>query len=181
MSDTEVRVPWEVAEVGSTAVLLSTLILVLGGLASGLVATVQFAGSSDAVDFGAQWADPLLAMILLGLVGLSWWQHTGWMGDSNEIDSGSEVAAHLARFRKISFWGQLGLLLTVAGSASYFGSAVATDIGFSPPGPEGIWSQAVFAGASFLAVTALAVAGLFIGQKLRPNRDVEEAVRSTAA
>jgi hypothetical protein len=151
------------------AVLLSTLVLVLGGLASGIATSVDFPNATTAVEQGTQWAEPVLSMILLGLVGLSWWQHQGWMRAADNGHRESDRIAHVARSRRIASWAQIGLLLVVAGSASLFGAVVASELDLPPEAPS-FWSPAVFAAASFLAVVVLAGTGLLIGRKLTVDR-----------
>lgn len=163
------RTPWGVPEFGATAVLVGTGVLVLGGLASGIAAAVNVPNAPSAVEFGAQWASPALAMILLGVVGLSWWQFQGWSkADFADTQEEEEGAARMERFQKISLWAQTGLLVVICATASFFGAVVAAR--FDLPGDVGVpvaLSQAILAAAVFVTVTVVGGAGLIIGRQVR--------------
>lgn len=150
------------------AVLLATLLMVMGGLASGIAYGVSALTASTAVQFGAQWAGPVLAMILLGLVGLAWWQYEGWADADSDDEAGeSEGIVHMQRMRRVAFLAEIGLMLTVAGTGSALGGIVASDIDLPFGAPSFTWSRVFLSAAFFLAVTVLAGAGLLIGRKLR--------------
>jgi hypothetical protein len=174
------RVAWEPAEIAAVAVLSMFSVLVLGGLATGIAADTagpQPPGihlAAEAAASGADWASPVLAAILFGVLGLCWWQFQGWSevghspGASDEIDQSDEVfeaMGHLRRSQTFTVWAQVALVLTALGSvAGFVGGIVNQDIAGSS---VLLWSRDFGAGGSMLGTLVLGGAGLLIGQRLR--------------
>lgn len=173
------RTAWDVPEFGAIAVLVGMGVLVVGGLASGIDTAVTAFGAPTAVEFGAEWAEPVLAMILLGVIGLSWWQFQAWAdADFDDANDETEATVHMDRFLKIALWAQIGLVLTIAGTASIFGAVVSAHLdlpgGVAPPLDV---AQAILSAATFLTTTVVTAAGLIIGHQLRAQvRTPDEGV-----
>lgn len=175
----EPPVDWEVPEVAAVAVLVAVGLLVLGGLATGIAAASGASGSippgagvvvaGSSIQTGAAWAEPLLAILLLGVLGLCWWQVDGW-SDASEDTESSEVAGHLRRGRQIAVWVQGALILTLAGSASLFAGMLLVN-SYGGNRSSLIWSRDLYQAASLLAVAALVSGGLWIGTRLRVTAD----------
>jgi len=105
--------PWELPEAAAVAVLVAIGALIVGGVVAGIVASTASDGgltpshivAGNAISFGAQWAGPVFAIVLLGVVGLCWWQSEAWSDASepdDEQDRELEVAGHVRRARQIS-------------------------------------------------------------------------------
>ena len=101
LDDDEARPTWEVPEIAAMAVLLAFTALVLGGLVAGILLSTEVSGPvprqfiGEAVEFGSSWAEPLLAVALLGVLGLSWWQIEARM------DSGQDDESQIRRERAV--------------------------------------------------------------------------------
>lgn len=175
------RVDWEVPEVAATVILVAVGLLVMGGLATGIAAA---AGAPDAfgpggraltagssIQLGAVWAEPLLAIVLLGVLGVCWWHVDAWSGALNDIEP-AEVAAHIRRGQQIALWVNAALVLTLVGSVAIFAGLLLTN---SQPGnlPSLIWSRDIYEAASVLAVAAIVSGGVWAGMRLRPRSDGE--------
>lgn len=175
----EPRVEWEVPEVAALVILVAVGLLVLGGLATGIAAAAgapeafgpgagaATAGSS--IQLGAVWAGPLLAIVLLGVLGVCWWQVDAWSGALSETDP-AQVAGHVRRGQQIALWVNGALVLTLAGSIALFAGLLLTN---SRPGnlPSPIWSRDIYEAASVLAVAVIVSGGIWAGTRLRPRSD----------
>jgi len=175
VAESDERLAWEVPELAAVAVLVAVGVLMVGGLAAGIVAsTTSYGGipssgmvAGNAISFGATWAGPLLAIALLGVVGLCWWQVEAW-GDAGEPDDAHdravEVAGHVRRARQISRWTLAALLLTCVGTAALVvGSVLLSTGGGGTAGPVA-WSRTIVEVANLLAVLAVAGVGAWIGR-----------------
>lgn len=170
---------WEVPEIAAVAILFAFLVIVVGGLATGFdVSASQQAPYFDpmeniwnAVQFGASWAEPLLAIVLLGVVGLCWWQVEAWSEEIEEASSeGFTALGHMQRARRISQWALGGLIVTAIGAVA----GLAALIGFNIPSHPGqvVWSRVIGAGADTMATVVVVVAGIVTVNRLnRPHTD----------
>lgn len=164
---------WEAPEIAAIVILVAFGFLVLGGLISGIVAstattpaptTSQFTGA--VITQGAEWADPLLAIALLGVTGICWWQRQAWTLESDpHVSADVEILGHLDRARRIGLWTQLALMLTVAGSIASLVGTVMAGLGGSAEG----WSRYVFSGTSLVAVIVIAGGGSWISYRAAPR------------
>lgn len=169
----EPRVDWEVPEVAAVVILTAVGILILGGLATGIAAAAgsQVAlgpGAGDvlagaSIQVGAEWAEPVLAIVLLGVLGLCWWHVSAYSGASDHAPS--QVASHIRRARQIARWVNGTLLLTLAGSIALVVGEVLT---YSQSHRSSlIWSHYIYEGASALAVAAITAGGLWASTRLK--------------
>lgn len=162
------RLAWEVPEVAAIVLLAAFGALVLGGLIAGIVAstdipiaTGQFIGA--VITEVTQWADPLVAIALLGVIGISWWQRQAWtdaLEAEPHLSSDAEALGHLDRARRIDLYAQSALLLTVAGAAASLVGIIIV-LGNN----AAAWSRYVYSGASLIVVTIIAGGGLWISRK----------------
>jgi len=160
-------------------VLVAVGVLALGGLGAGIAAITASDGpfssspsqlvTGTAVAFGAQWAGPFLAFVLLGVIGLCWWQSAAWTDASepdDEQDRVSEVTGHIRRAGQISRWTEGALLLTCVGAiALVVGSVLQTTGEGGNPGSLG-WARNISQVASLLAVLVVAGAGTWIARQI---------------
>jgi hypothetical protein len=163
-------------------VLAAVGVLVVGGLVAGIVAsTMSYGGitqggavAGNAIGFGAGWAEPLLAMALLGVVGVCWWQFEAW-SDASEPDDGLdrvvEVTGHIGRAKRISQWTQAELLLLCAGAVALVVGIVLQSIGVGSNADAVDWARIVIEVASLLAVLVVAGAGAWIGRKITLDQE----------
>lgn len=166
---------WEVPEIIGVAVVTIVGILAAGGLGTGIARSIEFAqpngfpGSSletwNAVQFGSEWASPLIAALLLGVLGLCWWQLQAWseiIESPDADDDVAEAAGHMRRARRMVRWTGAALVLTAAGSIAGCAAAIGAVVG--EPGAE--WSVEIYADADLLAVLVLLAAAVFVGRHL---------------
>src|SRR5580698_7112862 len=120
---------WEVPEIFGAAVLASVSVLAVGGLATGIARAITEAASNfppglgsqqvwNAIQFGAEWAGPLLATVVLGVLGLCWWQVSAWMEvtetPGHDENDESEARGHMHRAHLIARWAMVALAVTAA-------------------------------------------------------------------
>jgi len=176
------RLAWEVPETGAVAVLVAAGLLMAGGLVAGMVAAraPSFGGgttgritASTAIGFGATWAGPLLAIALLGIVGLCWWQAEVWGAVSEPDDEGErtvEAVGHMQRAHRICQWTQIELLFVCLGAvALVVSSALLSTGGLSANAVN--WARIIVEVANLLAVLAVASVGAWIGRKVNVNQE----------
>ena len=159
---------WEVPEVLAAVVLLAVAVLAAGGLAAGisLSVSVQSALPSpsvwSAVQFGSQWADPLVALVLLGVLGVCWWQLQAWAEVVEEDADGdrSEALGHMRRARLTVWWAVGAFGVTAVGSIAEFASTIGQ-------GDAGVtWPFDINGGAGMSAVLLVAGTGALVGRHL---------------
>ena len=164
---------WEAPEITGGAILVAFFVTVVGGLAMEIdVSASQQAPFFDpmenvwnAVQFGSSWAEPLLAIILLGVVGICWWQVDTWSEElDEESQEGSVALGHLRRARCISQWALGGLILTATGSIA----GLIALIGLNVPLHAGqvTWTRVIGVGAATAATVVIVVAGLVVVTRL---------------
>ena len=170
------RVAWEVPEIAAVAVLVATGVLIAGGVVAGIVASRSSYGggtpsriaATTAISFGATWAGPLLAIVLLGVVGLCWWQVEAWGAASEPDDARDrliEVAGHMQRAHRISQWTQVALLVNCVGAVALVVSSALLFTGGVSVNPVN-WARTVVEVANLLAVLAVTGVAVWIGQKV---------------
>ena len=162
------RVQWEVLEIIAVIVLVAIGILVVGGLLGALI----FANSDEipggfttqatwnAVSRGAAWSGPLTSMILLGLMGVAWFQARPWAVHASAHSDRATVSAHLHRAVRIAGWTLAGLVLSFFGAVASLVSVIGFN--WSNNSASFVASLAIPLGASALAVLLLAGAGTWI-------------------
>lgn len=170
------RLAWEVPEAAAVAVLVAVGVLIVGGFVAGIVAsTTSYGGitpsgivAGNAISFGATWAGPLLAIALLGVVGLCWWQFEAWSEASEPDDERGrvlEMAGHIRRANRISHWTQAELLLICAGAVALVVGSVLLSTGGGGDANPVDWSRTIVAVADLLAVVVVAGTGAWVGRK----------------
>jgi hypothetical protein len=184
------RVEWSVPEVAATAVLVLVCLLAAGGLATGIITVTGnphlFGSSGDQLaalgtEYGASWAGPLLAIALVAVLGVAWWQAETWADavndpDADDADDASVGAVRLWRSWQLRRWAQFGLLVTAAGSvAGLAGALIAsgnTPGGFGPPA---MWAHDVLTGAEALGTLLVAAVGFWIASRVQGAASLDEA------
>jgi len=162
----EPRVDWDVPEVGAAVILVAVGLLVLGGLATGIAAAsggTQPLGTGvegSFIQLGALWAEPLLAIVLLGVLGLSWWRVDVWSGAPSETAL-AEVRGHIRRGQHIALWVNGALVLTLAGSMSTFAGLILTDSQTRNLSSL-IWSRDIYQAAGVVAVAVILSGGMWV-------------------
>jgi hypothetical protein len=171
------RLAWEVPETGAVAVLAAVGVLMVGGLVAGVVAanSPSYGGGtplrisvSTAISFGATWAGPLLAIALLAIVGLCWWQAEAWGAVSepdHEFERAVEAVGHIQRAHRICWWAQAELLLVCLGAVALVVSSALLSTGGLNAGAVN-WVRIIVEVANLLAVLAVASVGAWIGRKV---------------
>ncbi len=156
-----------------------TGVLAVGGLATGIITITGRAMplptstqvAALGIENGAAWAGPLLAIALLAVLGVAWWQARTCSDTPGDTENGEvpESSARLGRAWQLRRWAQVGLLLTSAGSvAGLAGTLISSDTapgaGFGPPFE---WSHDVLTGAYVLATLLVSAAGIWMGARVR--------------
>lgn len=177
----EPPVDWEVPEIAAIAILVAVGLLVLGGLATGIAASAgapaafgpgaEAVATGSAIQVGAVWAEPMLAIVLLGVLGVCWWHVDAWSGAVSDADR-AEAAGHILRGRKIARWVSVALVLTLAGSVALFAGLLLTN-SHSGNVPSLIWSRDIYEAASVLAVATIVLGGMWATTRLGPRFDGE--------
>jgi hypothetical protein len=171
--DAPPRLPWELPEIVAVAVLVAFFLLVVGGLVTAIVTGTAPNGSPSpgnqligmAIQYGTEWAEPLLAVVLLAVLGLCWWQFQTWADvaeTTGDDQQAFDAQGHIHRARQITIWTQAALALTALGSLAFFAGGVLSATGYS----RFVWSHDFYEGASALAVIVLAGVGLLVGKRL---------------
>jgi hypothetical protein len=169
------RLAWEVPETAAVAVLVAVGVLMAGGLVAGIVAagTPFRIAASTAISFGATWAGPLLAIALLGIAGLCWWQSEAW-GALSEPDEESkrtfEAVGHMQRAHRICQWTQIELLLICLGAVALVVSSTLLSTGGLSANAVS-WARIIVQTANLLAVLAVASVGVWIGRKVKVDQE----------
>jgi hypothetical protein len=168
-------VAWEVPEIAAVVVLVAFFALVVGGLAAGIILSTEVGGpaprqfTGEAIVFGASWAEPLLAVALLGVVCVGWWQTEAWINEAEGDHYDDAVSVHVERARRIGAGAQVALVLTVFASIAGLIGEVLMNVGTN----AGSWSRYMIAGAGLAGVLALAAGGLWIGRRARDARPTD--------
>jgi len=166
--------PWVGPEVVAVAVLVTVGLLALGGLAEGIyVATSNsqpfvdpFANVWNSITFGASWAEPLLALFLLGATGVCWWHVDRWSDDIDDSSGVLEPAlGYIRRAQRIASWALGGLSLTVLGSVAGLIANIGIVVLSQSIGVAD--SRVIGAAASTTAVLAIGVAGSLVVRETR--------------
>jgi hypothetical protein len=167
---------WEFPEIVVVVILCGVVLLGVGGLATGIARSFaapstfpsgfdrQFVG--DSVQLGSNWASFVLAAVLLGLMGVCWWNLNEWEPEEDQVQSSGEITqtqGHLRRGCVIIVATQATLVLTSAGAlAALVGAILAYQSG---SGVE-LWSTYFNVGAGTLAVLIVATTGVLLGRRL---------------
>ena len=156
---------WEVPEFGAVGVLSAVGVLIVSGLLSGIFRSVVQSGPATALTVGSdieassQWAEPILGIVLLVVMGVCWWQVTGW-SDAEDADR-ADVEVHLARGWTISRWAAIELIVVAMGAIAYLiGSIISTS---GQPLSDIAWSTDTSAAGNLVAVLAIVTVALLIG------------------
>ena len=161
--------PWEVPEIAAVGILVAFSMIVVGGVATGTDVSTgrqqpfvdQLENIWNAIEFGSSWAGPALAIVLLAVVGLCWWQVEAWSAESPTTPAEpSRAYDYIRRAQKISLWALASLVITVVGAMAGCVALVASNIP-AHPGRVG-WSRVIGVGAGLAAVIAVAAAGLLV-------------------
>lgn len=158
---------WEVPELAAAAAMVAVGLVVVSELLSGVLSSLAQTGpvatSSTVgtdVELSTQWAEPVLCLVLLVVMGVCWWQVTGW-SEVGEQDAPGEAQGHIARGLSLARWTAGGLLTLIVGAtASFVGAVVAAH---SEP-LKLAWAQGTGRAGNLLAVLAVAVVALVIGR-----------------
>jgi hypothetical protein len=131
---------------------------------------VTFPGAGNqlswiAVSSGAGWASPVVAVLLLAVLGLCWWQLQAWselVEEPDPDDDLSDALRHIGRAHLIARWALVGVALTAGGAVALLVAQLATSAGL----PDGDWTVTIAAVASFLAALALLAGALWAARHL---------------
>ncbi|HEY5250217.1 MAG TPA: hypothetical protein VIJ09_01050 [Acidimicrobiales bacterium] len=186
-SDPNPRLEWEVPEIVGATILVSIAILAIGGLVTGIARDIATTGGAlpigsgnqqvwYAVQIGAEWASPVVALILMGVVGLCWWQWQGWsevIEDPDRIEELSEALGHLRRAQRTAMWTRVVLVVTALGSIAVFVAQLGVYSGSDA-------TLDILPGVETLAVFVLLAGALWIDSKLTVDDDMVAAVADSS-
>ena len=112
---------WELPELVPVVILAAIGLLMLGGIISGWLETlgqfrfVPHVGWS-ALQTATQWIDPVTAILLLAALAVCWWQYVQWTQDPQPGVNDLARVAHVQRIRRITFWLEIGFVLSIVAS-----------------------------------------------------------------
>jgi hypothetical protein len=163
-----VRLRWDAPELVVVAILVATAILIVAGVVAGFVIGTSTAqpGTGSIVALATQyatetWAGIITAVLMLGSLGLCWWQHGAWL-DSAE-SAPNEARAGIGRARRLAVLAMTGLLLAILGSVASLVGRLDAVQSFGSQSVAAVWAPGI---AEILGTVALAVAGLLIGGRI---------------
>jgi len=162
---------WDVPEIATTAVLVGIAVVIAGGVAAGVAVGAAAIGTppgtaqtiGEDLQFAAQWADILVAVVLLATAGLCWWQVESWVDAvvGGEVEGEAHWGlGHLQRVRALTLGTQIELVLTGIGALASFIGAVLFDA--SVPSGSDAWTRDIFPGANLVAVLVIVTVGVLI-------------------
>lgn len=164
--------PWSAPEVAAVAVLGAVGVMALGGLAMGIDVAAgtlspypdSLIGVWDSITYGASWAGPVLAIALLAVAGVCWWQTDRWADDAAD-DAGDEGAAEEARWyvgraQRLGVWTIAALAIVTSAALALLVSVVGIDVA-SHPGQQG-WARVIGVSADALAVIVVDACGVAV-------------------
>jgi hypothetical protein len=176
-----VRLRWDAPEVAVVAVLAATATLIIAGVVSGIVIGTSTAqpGTGSVVALAAQyateqWAGVFTAFLMLGALGVCWWQHGVWrdQGGADEAQL-CEAAARRERARRLALLALAGLLLATLGSIASLVGRLDSLQSFGAQTTAAVWVPGI---AEILGTVAMTIAGLLIGGRLMAPRDLPGVV-----
>jgi hypothetical protein len=149
------RVPWEIQELASVAILSSLALLAITNIASAWAMTGADSGTpthrwSTFLVYSTDWSGLFAGFILLTTLGLVWWQTDGWADRLEDLDIGAEgqeslsdfeeAIQHLVRNRSLSTACGIFLIFGLLASVgSVVGEAI---VGYGGFGQASVfWSQ----------------------------------------
>ena len=179
LDDPDVGSPaWEAPEIAAVAILVAFSAFVIGALATGIDVSMSTqpafidptTNTWNAIESATTWAEPLLAIILLGVVGLCWWQVETWSEEvAAEAQHDPQALGHIRRARQISFWAVGGLTITTIGAVAGIIALIGFNVSVHPGGVA--WSRAFGTGAGVIADVVVAVAGVLVFRRMLPDME----------
>lgn len=165
---------WDIPEFAAAAALVAIAVVIIGaavaGIAVGASQTGTVSGATETVgadmEYAAQWADILVAIVLLALAGLCWWQTQEWTQASSAANPASETGwalDHLRRVRAITVATEVELVVTAVGALAGFVGAILFYGSF--PSASDNWTRDILPAANFLAVLAVVAAGMLVTRR----------------
>jgi hypothetical protein len=175
-----VRLRWDAPELAIVAVLATTAILIIAGVVSGIVIGTSTAqpGTGSVVALAAQyateqWAGVFTAFLMLGALGVCWWQHGVWRHESGADEAQrDEATARRERARRLALLALTGLLLATLGSIASLVGRLDSLQSFGAQTTAAVWVPGI---AEILGTVAMTIAGLLIGSRLMGSRDLPDA------
>jgi hypothetical protein len=166
---------WDIPEFAAAAVLGAIAVLIAGATVAGIaVGASQIGlppGTGETVgadmQYAAQWADIVIAIVLLALSALCWWQAEGWLETASARTPAADTRGaldHLRRVRAITIATEVELVLTGVGALAAFVGAILF-YGGAPSGSDA-WTRDILPAANFLAVVAVVTAGMLVARRV---------------
>src|SRR5579884_1091559 len=157
---------WDVPEFAAAAALAGIAVVIAGSTVAAIALGTSQIGSPPGtaqtvgadMQYAAQWANILVAIVLLAVSGLCWWQTESWVEAATASAAGGTgpearwALDHLRRVYAIASVTEVELVLTGVGALAGFVGAVLFYSGFSS-GP-GTWARDILPGANLVAVLA---------------------------
>jgi hypothetical protein len=158
------RTKWEIPEFAAVGVLSAVGVIIVSGILSGIFRSINESVPTTAqaigvdIESSSQWADPFLAVVLLVVMGICWWQVTGW---SDAEDENADVRVHLQRGGMISRWTAIELIVVAIGSvAVLIGNIISTN---EQAIANFAWPTDISVAGNSVAVLALVTVAMLIG------------------
>lgn len=167
------RLAWELPELVALVVPVVVAVLAVAGLVTGIMESTGYAGPSvrqqvgSAIEQGAAWSGPIIAVLLLGALGACWWQREAWTEVADNPDDAEMVAkalGHVDRSRVISRWIVGGLALVAIAAIAAFVGALLLNAPTAGPGSQYLWGRDVYAAGVLLATLLVTSIGLVVAR-----------------
>jgi hypothetical protein len=162
------RIRWDWWEVLAFGVLVALGLLVVSGAVGGIIRSTQPNGPFgqlgfrwDAVQFGSSWASPYFAVVLLAVLGTSWWSKRLW----DAAPGSNEAVVHYGRARSMRFGVQAGLAILAVASVLGFIGLIEENATIGGSSSQAT-SIEVSAGIDTLAVLVLVGVGMWVSTRL---------------
>lgn len=167
-----IRTRWAPTELAVAGLLVAFGFVILGGLAIGIaLAATQQGGPAFSetlaiggyLQFGAEWAVPLFAAVLLAVLGTCAWQASAWWeAAERDTTDDREITDHIVRWGTLALGAEGELVLTTIGSVAFFVGAVLANRGLGAATNQ--WVRDIPSAASLLAILTLTTVGTLIAR-----------------
>jgi hypothetical protein len=107
------------------------------------------------------WAGIITAVLMLGSLGVCWWQHGVWLDTAESAPN--EARAGIERARRLAVLAMTGLLLAILGSVASLVGRLDAIQSFGSQTVAAVWIPGI---AEILGTVALAIVGLLIGGRI---------------
>jgi hypothetical protein len=160
---------WELPELAVVAILVSIGLLALAGAMQGIFLNGRLLGfRSDelwvGVEYAARWVNATTAAVLLGALGICWWQYGQWTTASHRSDDVA-VVAHVRRLKTLTWWLRIAFVLVVVASVAVAVASIVVST-WQPSLLSSEWTNGIQAILIALATDVVALVGYIASSRV---------------